>query len=76
MLLQYADRLPIGLPEIIKSVSSSTVRGFYHRWYRPEHMAVFCIGDFEDPDAVVQQIEQTLGSAAASTEQQAEPIPR
>ena len=61
MLLQYADRLPIGLKEIVETVPASTVHAFYRRWYRPENMAVIIAGDF-DPAAVKE-----LADAAMST---------
>jgi zinc protease len=38
-------RLPIGLKEIISSVNADTIRGFYHRWYRPETSMVVAVGD-------------------------------
>ena len=38
-------RLPIGLKEIISSVDANTIRGFYHRWYRPETSMVVAVGD-------------------------------
>lgn len=46
---RYADRLPIGEPEIIRNAPPATVRAFYERWYRPDLMAVVAVGDF-DPD--------------------------
>jgi len=44
---KYADRMPIGLESVIRSVPASTVKGFYQRWYRPEHMAIVAVGDFQ-----------------------------
>ncbi|HEX3406265.1 MAG TPA: pitrilysin family protein, partial [Caulobacteraceae bacterium] len=38
-------RAPIGLKEIIQSVNADTIRGFYHRWYRPETSIVVAVGD-------------------------------
>ena len=29
---QYADRLPIGLENVIRNVPASTVKAFYDRW--------------------------------------------
>jgi len=37
---QYADRLPIGDPEIIKNANYETVKRYYKDWYRPDLMAV------------------------------------
>ena len=74
--VQYAERLPIGLESIIRSVSADTVRAFYKRWYRPEHMAVTCMGDFDDPDAVVAQLRAAFQTLQGSSEQRAEPLPQ
>jgi len=43
----YADRLPIGLPEVIESAPSERLEGFYRKWYRPENMALIIVGDFD-----------------------------
>ena len=48
---QYAERLPIGLPEILETATVADLRGFYQRWYRPDLMAVIAVGDF-DPDTL------------------------
>lgn len=45
---QYANRQPIGLEKVIKNVTATCVQDFYHRWYRPEHMAIVAVGDFPD----------------------------
>ncbi len=44
---RYADRLPIGEPEIIRNFEYDTIRRFYEDWYRPDLMAVIAVGDFE-----------------------------
>jgi len=51
----YADRLPIGLPEVIENAPAATLRGFYNKWYRPENMAVIIVGDFD-----AEYLEKTL----------------
>ncbi len=38
-------RSPIGLKDIIQTVNADTIRGFYHRWYRPETSIVVAVGD-------------------------------
>jgi hypothetical protein len=50
---KYADRLPIGLEKIIKTVPADVVKGFYQRWYRPQNLAVVAVGDF-DVDRMVE----------------------
>ena len=44
---RYVDRLPIGLPELLKTVPAQRVRDFYEDSYRPDRMAVIAVGDFE-----------------------------
>lgn len=73
--LQYADRLPIGLESVIRNVPAATVKSFYQRWYRPEHMAVVVVGDFNETDAIVKLVEEHMGGCAAATDD-AVPIPR
>lgn len=44
---RYADRLPIGTPEIIRNANPDRLRQFYSDWYRPDLMAVVAVGDFD-----------------------------
>jgi zinc protease len=43
----YADRNPIGLPEIIRTAPASLLENFYKKWYRTDNMAVILVGDFD-----------------------------
>jgi zinc protease len=43
----YAERLPIGLPEVIQNAPASRLEGFYKTWYRPDNMALILVGDFD-----------------------------
>jgi zinc protease len=43
----YADRLPIGLPEVIRNAPASRLENFYKKWYRTDNMAVILVGDFD-----------------------------
>ena len=44
---RYAERLPIGKPEIIQNVNHDRLKAFYTDWYRPDLMAVVAVGDFD-----------------------------
>ncbi len=44
---KYAERLPIGKDEILKTFKPTTIKKFYADWYRPNLMAVVAIGDFD-----------------------------
>jgi zinc protease len=43
----YADRFPIGIPEIIEGAPAERLEGFYKHWYRADNMAVILAGDFD-----------------------------
>jgi zinc protease len=47
----YANRLPIGKAEIIKSFKPEAIKRFYKDWYRPDLMAVIAVGDIDPAEA-------------------------
>jgi len=57
---KYADRLPIGKPEILKSFTPDRLKAFYTKWYRPDRMAVVVVGDL-DPAKMEALIKTTFG---------------
>ncbi len=57
---RYAERLPIGDPDIIKNASYESVKRFYKDWYRPDLMAVVVVGNV-DVDKVEQDIHTLFG---------------
>lgn len=62
---RYAERLPIGDPEIIEHGEADAIRRYYRDWYRPERMAVVAVGDF-DADTVEAEIRARFGEIPAS----------
>lgn len=42
---KYADRLPIGLPDTLRTFPHERIRDFYKTWYRADRMAVVVVGD-------------------------------
>src|SRR5215471_15745762 len=63
---RYADRIPIGKPEIIQSSNPDAIRKFYKDWYRPDLMAVVAVGDF-NKTAVENLIKADFGSIPAAS---------
>ena len=61
---RYAERNPIGSPDIIQNVSYDRIRQFYTDWYRPDLMAVVAVGDF-DKSTMEAQIRSHFGSIPA-----------
>lgn len=57
---RYAERLPIGTPEILKSFPRERLVEFYRKWYRPDQMAVIVVGDVELSEAQ-QLVEKRFG---------------
>ncbi|HWZ16505.1 MAG TPA: insulinase family protein [Mucilaginibacter sp.] len=58
---RYAQRLPIGKEDILKTFKPETIKSFYHDWYRPDLEAVIAVGDF-DPKRVEQLIRENFSS--------------
>ena len=44
---RYAERLPIGKEEVLRTFKVDALRRFYRDWYRPDLMAVVAVGDIE-----------------------------
>ncbi len=57
---RYAQRLPIGKPEIIRNADYATVKRFYNDWYRPNLMAVVVVGDI-NVDEMETDIKERFG---------------
>src|SRR5439155_18548146 len=61
---RYADRLPIGKPDVIRTAPASRLREFYDAWYRPDAMAVVAVGHV-DPAQFEASIRATFGPITA-----------
>jgi zinc protease len=48
---KYAERLPIGKDEILKTFKPETLKNFYKTWYRPNLVAVIVVGDIDPAEA-------------------------
>ena len=57
---RYAERLPIGKIDVIKSFPYDTLRSFYNTWYRPDLMAVVVVGDI-DTKLAEEKIREHFG---------------
>ncbi len=62
---RYAERLPIGKPEIIQNAKPERLKKFYTDWYRPDLMAVIAVGDF-DKAAVEKMITSHVATIPAT----------
>jgi zinc protease len=58
---RYAQRLPIGKENILKTFKPETIKSFYHDWYRPDLQAVVAVGDF-NPKEVETLIKNNFSS--------------
>jgi len=68
---RYANRLPIGDPDIIKNSKPERIKKFYTDWYRPDLMAVVAVGDFDKA-----AIEKLVTTHFASIPGASSPRPR
>ena len=58
---RYANRMPIGLIEVIQGFKPQTIKDFYHDWYRPDLQAVVVVGDV-NVDEMEQMIIRKFGA--------------
>ncbi|HEY6361187.1 MAG TPA: insulinase family protein [Vicinamibacterales bacterium] len=63
---RYANRLPIGTPEILKGFPAQRLRDFYGDYYRPDRMAVVVVGDIE-PAAIEKLVQDYFSPLRAAT---------
>jgi zinc protease len=61
---RYANRITIGLPEILDKAPPEALTRFYKDWYRPDLMAVIAVGDF-DPQTIENEIKARFGDLKA-----------
>ncbi|MDX6614893.1 MAG: zinc protease, partial [Blastocatellia bacterium] len=69
---RYADRLPIGKPEIIQGGKPERLKKFYTDWYRPDLMAVIAVGDF-DKAAIEKMVTAHFAHIPAATKPRPRP---
>ena len=78
---RYAERLPIGKPEIIRNVNRDRLKQFYTDWYRPDLMAVdrrrrLRHGRDRGADQVALRLDSRAASPAAAGRRSPCPISR
>ncbi|HTI38462.1 MAG TPA: insulinase family protein [Vicinamibacterales bacterium] len=69
---RYAERIPIGKPDIIRSFPPERLRAFYDMFYRPDRMALVLVGD-ADPDRMLEAIRAKFSPLKA---RDGNPVPR
>jgi zinc protease len=69
---RYADRPPIGNPDVIEHAQREQLTRFYRDWYRPDLMAVIVVGDV-DRDAVVALIKAHFASLSSPSPERPRP---
>ncbi len=52
---RYANRMPIGLIDVIENFKPDELRAYYKKWYRPDLQAIIIVGDVN-----VDQVETTI----------------
>lgn len=67
----YAERLPIGKPEVLETAPVDALRRYYQDWYRPSLMAVVAVGDFDGA-----RVEAMIKEQFAGLQDPSDPRPR
>ncbi len=63
--MAYANRLPIGDPDVVRTLSRERIMQFYRDWYRPELMTVIAVGDISE-DVLREHITRTFSAILPS----------
>lgn len=61
---QYAERMPIGLIDVINNFPYKAIRDYYKKWYRPDLQAIIVVGDI-DVDRIEAKIKQLFSDVPA-----------
>jgi zinc protease len=69
---RYAERPPIGKPEIIERAQREQLTRFYRDWYRPDLMAVIVVGDI-DRDVTVAMVKEHFSALTAPSPEKPRP---
>jgi len=69
---RYANRAPVGKPDIIEHARRDQLVRFYHDWYRPDLMAVIVVGDV-DRDATAAMIAKHFSSLTSPSPKRTRP---
>ena len=74
---KYADRMPIGKENILKSFKYETLKNFYTSWYRPDNMAVVAVGDFDlnNVEALIKEHFGRIQNPASPLARPVIPVP-
>lgn len=75
----YENRKPIGVPSVIREVSSESIKNFYKKWYRPERMAVIVEGDIryaQAEDLIRRHFNESMGDGKQAVSFPSIPINR
>jgi len=74
---RYAERMPIGQVDVLRTFEPAALERFYRDWYRPDLMAVVAVGDF-DVDRVEDLVREHFSgmtTPAEAPERPAVPVP-
>src|SRR4029453_6540836 len=69
---RYADRPPIGNPDIIERAQREQLVRFYRDWHRPDLLAGIVVGDV-DRDAVAAMIKEHFSSLSSPSPKRPRP---
>ena len=68
---RYANRIPIGLMDVVDNFSYQALKDYYKKWYRPDLQAIIVVGDID-----VEQVETKIKNLFSDIPLPENPAPR
>lgn len=74
---KYANRLPIGLIDVIDKFPYEVLRNYYKEWYRPDLQGLVIVGDFDvdKMEAKIKSLFSTIKPRVNPSERKYFPVP-
>ena len=74
---KYAERLPIGLMDVVKNFKYEDLRSYYRKWYRPDMQAIIVVGDVnvDEVEAKIKAIFADIKKVENGAPRELYPIP-
>ena len=74
---KYAERMPIGLMNVVQNFEPQQLSDYYHKWYRPDLQGIIIVGDInaDEIESRIKELFSVIPAHENPTERKYEQIP-